>query len=78
MEEREKWLDDLVKTALAEDAARKDATSRLLVDAARLGDAVVRAGEPGVVSGHAAARETFRALDPSLAYSDAAPDGARV
>ncbi|MCX5753973.1 MAG: carboxylating nicotinate-nucleotide diphosphorylase [Candidatus Krumholzibacteria bacterium] len=78
MEEREKWLDDLVKTALAEDAARKDATTRLLVDASRLGDAVVRAGEPGVVSGHVPARETFRALDPSLAYSESAPDGARV
>jgi nicotinate-nucleotide pyrophosphorylase (carboxylating) len=78
LEERERWLDDLVRTALAEDAARKDATSRLLVDAARLGDAVVRSGEPGVVSGHVPAGEVFRALDPSLAYSVSAPDGARV
>lgn len=78
MEEREKWLDDLVKTALAEDAARKDATSRLLVDASRLGDAVVRAGEPGVISGHVPAGATFKMLDPSLAYSASAPDGERV
>jgi nicotinate-nucleotide pyrophosphorylase (carboxylating) len=78
VEEREKWLDDLVKTALAEDAARKDATSKLLVEAARLGDAVIRAAETGVVSGHIPAREIFRALDSSLAYSAEAPDGARV
>jgi nicotinate-nucleotide pyrophosphorylase (carboxylating) len=78
VEERERWLDDLVKTALAEDAARKDATSKLLVEAARLGDAVIRAAEAGIVSGHLPARETFRALDSSLAYSDAAPDGTPV
>ncbi len=78
MEEREKRLDELVRTALAEDAARKDATSKLLVDAARIGDAVVRAKEPGVVSGHAAAAAVFRTLDPSIVYSAAAPDGERV
>jgi nicotinate-nucleotide pyrophosphorylase (carboxylating) len=78
VEEREKRLDDLVRTALAEDAARKDATSKLLVDAARVGDAVVRAGEPGVVSGHEAAGATFRMIDPSLAYSATVSDGGRV
>lgn len=78
MEENEKWLGDLVKTALAEDAARKDVTTRLLVDAARLGDAVLRAKAFGVVSGHRAAQEVFRALDPSIAYSRVAGDGALV
>ncbi len=78
MEEREKRLDELVRAALAEDAARKDATSKLLVDAERIGDAVVRAGERGVVSGHAASEATFRMLDPSIAYSATALDGARV
>jgi len=78
VEEKERWLVDLVKTALAEDAARKDVTTRLLVDAARLGDAVIRAKAPGVVSGQRAAGEVFRMLDPSLAYSAAAPDGSRV
>ena len=78
MEEKEKWLADLVRTALAEDAARKDETTRLLVEAARLGDACIRAKDAGVVSGHRAAEEVFRALDPSIAYSAAAPDGYRV
>jgi nicotinate-nucleotide pyrophosphorylase (carboxylating) len=78
VEEKEKWLDDLVRSALAEDAARKDATTRLLVDATRVGDAVLRAKGPGVVSGHAAAREVFRTLDPTIAYSAVAPDGAAV
>jgi len=78
VEESEKWLGDLVKTALAEDAARKDVTTRLLVDAARLGDAVLRAKALGVVSGHRAAQEAFKALDPSIAYSAVAGDGALV
>lgn len=78
MEEKEKWLTDLVKAALAEDAARKDETTRLLVEAARLGDACIRAKGAGVVSGHRAAEEVFRALDPSIVYSAAAPDGSRV
>jgi nicotinate-nucleotide pyrophosphorylase (carboxylating) len=78
VEEREKWLVDLVKAALAEDAARKDATTRLLVEASRVGDACIRAKGPGVVSGHAAAREVFTALDPSIAYSAAAGDGSTV
>ncbi|HVO76947.1 MAG TPA: carboxylating nicotinate-nucleotide diphosphorylase [Candidatus Bathyarchaeia archaeon] len=78
MEEKEKWLDDLVRAALAEDAARKDETTRLLVETARLGDAVIRANEVGIVSGHRPAQEVFRALDPSVAYSAAAPDGSRV
>ena len=78
MAENEKWLGDLVKTALAEDAARKDVTTRLLIDAARLGDAVIRAKAPGVVSGHRAAEEAFKALDPSIAYSVVTLDGASV
>ena len=78
MEEKEKWLADLVKAALAEDAARKDETTRLLVEAARLGDACIRAKDAGVISGHRAAEEVFRTLDPSIAYSAAAPDGSRV
>jgi nicotinate-nucleotide pyrophosphorylase (carboxylating) len=78
VEERETWLVNLVKTALAEDAARKDVTTRLLVDASRVGDASIRANAAGVVSGHRAALETFKALDPSIAYSATAPDGSSI
>jgi nicotinate-nucleotide pyrophosphorylase (carboxylating) len=78
VEDREKTLAEIVRRALVEDAARKDVTTRLLVDAARLGDAVIRAKAPGVVSGHEAAREVFSALDASIAYSPMAPDGSPV
>ena len=78
MEDREKTLAEIVRRALVEDAARKDVTTRLLVDAARLGDAVIRAKAPGIVSGHEAAREVFSALDASIAYSPMAPDGSPV
>ena len=75
MEENGKWLDNLVKTALAEDAARKDVTTRLLVETARLGDAVIRAKASGIVSGHRAAQATFKALDQSIVYAAVASDG---
>ncbi len=78
MDDRERRVVEAVKAALLEDAARKDATTKLLVDAGRIGDAVIRAKAPGVVSGHDAAREAFRALDPASAYSASAPDGSRV
>jgi nicotinate-nucleotide pyrophosphorylase (carboxylating) len=78
VEDREKSVAEIVKRALAEDAARKDVTTRCLIDSARLGDAVVRAKAPGVVSGHEAAREVFKALDDSIAYSPVASDGSSV
>jgi nicotinate-nucleotide pyrophosphorylase (carboxylating) len=67
-----------VKAALAEDAARKDITTRLLVETSRLGDAVIRAKASGIVSGHRAAQATFKALDQAIAYSAAASDGTFV
>lgn len=78
MDDRDRYLADIVKRALSEDAARRDATTRLFVDAARLGDAVVRARAPGIVSGHDAAREAFAALDDASAYAAAVPDGGAV
>ncbi len=78
MDDRERHIASIVKAALAEDAARKDLTTRLLIEPARVGDAVIRARTAGVVSGHDAAREAFRALDPGIAYSPAAPNGGRV
>ena len=78
MEDRDRRIVEIVKAALLEDAARKDATTKLLVDAGKVGDAVIRAKAPGVVSGHDACREAFRALDPTIAYRAEAPDGSRV
>ncbi len=78
MDDRERRVAETVKAAILEDAARRDATTKLLVDAGRAGDAVIRAKARGVVSGHDAAREAFRALDPAIAYSAASPDGSRV
>jgi len=78
VDDRERRVAETVKAAILEDAARRDATTKLLVDAGRAGDAVIRAKARGVVSGHDAAREAFRALDPAIAYSAASPDGSRV
>ena len=78
MEDREKTLAEIVRRALAEDAARKDVTARLLVEGSRMGDAIIRAKAPGVVSGHEAAAAVFKALDESIAYSPAVADGSSV
>lgn len=78
VDDRARYLADIVRRALAEDAARRDATTKLFVDASRLGDAVIRARAPGIVSGHDAAREAFAALDESSAYAAAVPDGGGV
>jgi nicotinate-nucleotide pyrophosphorylase (carboxylating) len=68
----------LVRSALAEDAAGSDATVAFLA----LGDGVVRgeirASAPTVACGTDVAREVFRQVDPRLAFTGAAVDGARV
>jgi nicotinate-nucleotide pyrophosphorylase (carboxylating) len=78
VEDPDRSLAEIVKRALLEDEARRDATTRLLVDASRLGDAVIRAKAPGVVSGQRAAAEVFRALDEMIAYSPIVSDGSPV
>jgi nicotinate-nucleotide pyrophosphorylase (carboxylating) len=67
-----------VALALAEDAAWRDVTTGALVPRDQQGRAVIVAKAPGVLAGLAVAEAVFHALDASLAFEAAAPDGARL
>lgn len=68
----------LVKTALAEDRAREDVTSRLFLPPGLRAEAVVVCRPGGVVAGAGAAAAAFRLLDPRCRTSVLAPDGRAV
>ena len=75
MEAREKYVDEIVKGALAEDRAEDDLTTRILVDRDLRGKAVIIAKSSGVVSGHDAARRAFMLIDDSLEYREMVKNG---
>ncbi len=68
----------LVRRALAEDAAHKDATSRALIPlAARAtGDFLIK--QDGVIAGLPVAQEVFRQVDPKVRFTALVADGAPV
>ena len=68
----------LVRVALAEDRADEDVTTAALVPREQTGRAVLIAKEPGVLAGLALARETFAAVDTSLAWAASLADGAAL
>jgi nicotinate-nucleotide pyrophosphorylase (carboxylating) len=78
VEELERSVDEAVKRALAEDAARSDVTTKLLVGRSLSGDAVIKAKAAGVVSGHAPAALVFKTLDKAVSYVPTTAEGARV
>jgi nicotinate-nucleotide pyrophosphorylase (carboxylating) len=78
LEELERSLDEVVKKSLAEDAARGDVTTRLLIRRGASGDAVIKAKASGVVSGHAAAELVFKTLDKTISYVPTTTDASRV
>jgi nicotinate-nucleotide pyrophosphorylase (carboxylating) len=70
---------DEVRRALAEDAASRDVTSALLGALADTPAAGRFIGEePCVVAGSPVARQVFRQLDPTVAYTEQVPDGTRA
>jgi nicotinate-nucleotide pyrophosphorylase (carboxylating) len=69
---------EVVRRALAEDAAGDDVTTRWSVPASRPAEGQVRAKEPGVVAGLPVAAEVFGQVDPGLAVRPAVADGDRV
>jgi nicotinate-nucleotide pyrophosphorylase (carboxylating) len=69
---------DLVRRALAEDAADDDVTTRWSVPADLVAEATVRAKEPGVVAGPAVAAEVFGQVDRRLEVDLPLADGDRV
>jgi nicotinate-nucleotide pyrophosphorylase (carboxylating) len=73
-------LDEVVALALAEDLGERelDITSDLVVDADLMGEAVVIARKPGVLSGSEAASRVFDMLRPRCEYIALAPDGERL
>ena len=69
---------DVVRRALAEDAAGDDVTTRWSVPAGLVATGTVRAKEPGVVAGLPVAAEVFAAVDPRLRVDLLSADGAAV
>lgn len=68
----------LVATALEEDHANDDVTTRALVPPGQRGRAVLIAKAEGVLAGLALAREAFAAVDPELQWQAARADGERL
>jgi nicotinate-nucleotide pyrophosphorylase (carboxylating) len=73
-------LDQVVAAALAEDLGERnvDVTTRSVIDADLMGEAVVVARKPGVVSGGDAAARVFDMIRPRGDYAASVPDGKRV
>jgi nicotinate-nucleotide pyrophosphorylase (carboxylating) len=67
-----------VADALAEDAAWRDVTTGALVPPGQRGRAVIVAKTEGVLAGLPVAEAAFHALDASLAFETALPEGARL
>jgi len=68
----------LVDRALAEDVGPGDATTPLLVEAGRRGNAVLEARQDLIACGLDVAACVFRRLDPDVAFAARAADGASV
>ncbi len=68
----------LVTAALEEDYAREDFTTGSVITDEIKGEAVIIAGEEGVLSGQACAGEVFKQLDGSLEYAVEVEDGERA
>jgi nicotinate-nucleotide pyrophosphorylase (carboxylating) len=72
-------LDPIVAAALTEDLGERDVdiTTRSVVDADLMGEAVVVAGKPGVLSGSDVAARVFETIRPPSDYVALVPDGTR-
>jgi nicotinate-nucleotide pyrophosphorylase (carboxylating) len=73
-------LDELVAAALAEDLGERDVdiTTKSVIDADLMGEAVVVARQPGVLSGGDAAARVFDVIRPCGDYVASVPDGKRI
>jgi nicotinate-nucleotide pyrophosphorylase (carboxylating) len=68
----------LIKSALEEDAAAADITTRTLIPQTVRIEALIRAKQRGVVSGLPLAKRIFQTLDRTIQFSMRTQDGARV
>jgi len=71
-------VSDLAARALAEDVGGGDATTAAVIPSDLMGRAVIRASEPLVVAGLAAAEAVFHCLDPELDFTPVVGDGSPV
>lgn len=71
-------IDGIIDTALTEDAANDDITSRSLIPADMVGRASLLVKEAGVLAGIDIAGRVFRKIDPSLKVEVLVKDGAAV
>jgi nicotinate-nucleotide pyrophosphorylase (carboxylating) len=74
----EAHLRRLAEDALAEDRAREDVTTAVLVPGEQTGCGVIIAKAEGVLAGLPLARAVFLAADPSLAWRPQGEDGRRL
>jgi nicotinate-nucleotide pyrophosphorylase (carboxylating) len=73
----ETWL-RLVELALDEDIGPGDATTALVIEPSREGDAIIEARESLVVCGLEVAAEVFHQLDPNVEFHPRVRDGDRA
>jgi nicotinate-nucleotide pyrophosphorylase (carboxylating) len=78
MELSEQAISVVVGTALREDIGGGDLTTKLLVPNERLCHAQLLLEEPGVVCGVQVAVAVFQTLDPTVAFTQAIDEGARI
>lgn len=71
-------VEELVRRALLEDLGPGDITTEATVPADLTCTAVIIAKESGVICGHAVARATFRAMDPTLVYEELVAEGSAI
>jgi nicotinate-nucleotide pyrophosphorylase (carboxylating) len=73
-------LDQVVAAALAEDLGERnvDVTTASVIDAELMGEAVIVARKPGVLSGGDAAARVFDMIRPRCDYVAMVPDGRRL
>jgi nicotinate-nucleotide pyrophosphorylase (carboxylating) len=73
-------LSRLVAAALAEDLGEReiDVTTQAVVDADLMGEAIVVARKPGVLSGSDASARVFEVIRPRCDYVALVPDGTRL
>src|SRR4051794_25571960 len=68
----------LLRSALLEDQARADLTTRILIDPSWRVEAVMVAKAKGILAGLPLAERFLKALDPSIQFKAIVRDGAKV
>jgi nicotinate-nucleotide pyrophosphorylase (carboxylating) len=68
----------IIRSALHEDSARGDLTTRILIDPAWRIDAAIVAKQRGMIAGLPLAERFLKALDPSIRFRQLVADGTRV